>query len=70
MHLRADIIDGDVPVTMKYPAPGYYYVQDGLGWVVKEWDGRNWWSTGCELPDRGGETVIARIPDLPVKSNA
>ena len=65
MYLRAEKIDGKPPETMRYPAPGWYYVKDGLGWAIMEWDGMNWWQTGDEIPDTNGQVVIARVPDLP-----
>lgn len=45
--------------------PGFYYVASGFGWTVKEWDGRNWWSVGEEIPDRGGENILGRVPEPP-----
>lgn len=66
MYLRAEKIDSDPPETMRYPAPGFYYVRKGVGWEIKEWDGQHWWQTGDEIPCSSGQVVIARVPNLPV----
>lgn len=53
------------PQSMRYPEPGFYYVQYGLGWEVWQWTGINWYSPGNEIPEYSGQVILGRVPDLP-----
>lgn len=56
----------NAPVSMKYPYPGFYYVQQLPGWAVWEWTGSTWLVPGSPIQIEQTPTVLGRVPDLPV----